>query len=246
MTLSPSRGAPNPRSSSPSRAARLRPALDDRRRRLDAGLRLARAGRRAAAQPGQLGAGQVAADPLLAWRPAPRARPAPRGSRRSRPRGRSPRPRSSSRIRVVTRSSTWRSWETSTSPPRCTARRSSSQAMASMSRWFVGSSRISSTSSPASPGGPTSTRARARATRLASPPDSVAVGSSRRPPRSRRSRIAAASQRPTGDVADRRPGERRVLVEHDDPASRDPDGRRRPRARRARRAGAAASTCRCR
>ncbi len=43
-------------------------------------------------------------------------------------------------MRVVTRSSTWRSWVTSTSPPRNSARRSSSHAMPSMSRWFVGSS----------------------------------------------------------------------------------------------------------
>ena len=40
--------------------------LDDRGRRRDAGLRLARACRRAAPQPGQLGPRQVAADPFLA------------------------------------------------------------------------------------------------------------------------------------------------------------------------------------
>ena len=133
---------------------------------------------------------------------------------------------------MVTRSSTWRSWVTSTSPPRCTARRSSSQAMASMSRWLVGSSRISRTSSPASPGGPTSTSARARATRLASPPDSVR--SPRRAGRPcRGGRGSAAASHPLADgVAHRGAGQRRLLVEHDDPgasaAPHDPGSRARP------------------
>ncbi len=214
--LSPRRGAPNPRSSSPTRAARSgRPSTIAVAVAMRAFGLLVRAGapRRSQASSWRARLRRTSAP---GRRPAPRARRAPRGSRRSRPRGRSPARGRAPGSASSTRSSTWRSWDTSTSPPRCTARRSSSQAMASMSRWFVGSSRISSTSSPASPGGPTSTRARARATRLVSPPDSVAVGSSRRPPRSRRSRVAAASHvRPvTSPIV--APGERRVLIEHDD------------------------------
>ena len=143
-------------------------------------------------------------------------RRAPRGRRRTRPRARARFPRSSSNVRVVTRSSTWRSWVTSTSPPRCAARCRSNHTMASMSRWFVGSSRISTTSVAASPNGPTSSSARASATRLVSPPDNVAVDSFSRPPRPSRSRIAAASHPVPSHLTDRRPAERRVLVEHHD------------------------------
>ena len=90
MTLSPSRARRTPRSSSPSRAAASgRPSTIAVAASMRALGLLVRAGA-PAPQPGQLGAGQVAADPLLAGRPAPPARRAPRGSRRSRRRGRSP------------------------------------------------------------------------------------------------------------------------------------------------------------
>jgi hypothetical protein len=76
---------------------------------------------------------------------------------------------------VANRSSTWRSWVTRTRPPRKPARRSSSQAMASMSRWLVGSSRISRSPSLDSP---TAASARARAVRLAWPPDKLRTSAS--------------------------------------------------------------------
>ena len=176
MTLSPSRGRAEAEVELALAGGRLGSALDDRRRRLDAapcGLRV-RAGA-PAAQPGQLGAGQVPADPLLARRPAPPARPGPPGSRRTRRRGRS-------RGRDRARGCGWSPGRARGGRGRPAAARRGGRpgaprasAMASMSRWFVGSSRISSTSSPASPGGPTSTSARASATRFVSPPDSVAV-----------------------------------------------------------------------
>ena len=96
--------------------------------------------RRAAATPARRGRGCAASSP----RPptAAPARPARRASSGSRRRGRSARPRSISSTLFVTRSSTWRSWVTSTSPPGNRASQSSSHAMPSRSRWLVGSSRI--------------------------------------------------------------------------------------------------------
>ncbi|CAB4605362.1 unannotated protein [freshwater metagenome] len=93
------------------------------------------------------------------------------------------RPRSSSSTSVVTRSRTWRSWVTISSPPRNAASRCSRNAIASRSRWFVGSSRISRSCSSAS--------RRASAVRLACPPDSPDVSASRRPPIPRRSSMAS-------------------------------------------------------
>ena len=105
------------------RGRRLGPPLDDRGGGGDARLGLARPGRRPATEPGQLAAGQVAADVLggdgllLACRPAVEVGGVPRATvlalcRRAGRRvpGRAPGPA------VVTRSSTWRSWVTSSEP----------------------------------------------------------------------------------------------------------------------------------
>ena len=91
--------------------------------------------------------------------------------------------------------------------------------MASMSRWFVGSSRISTTSSPASPGGADlDERLRPSATRLVSPPDSV--GDALVEAAAEAEAVEDRGRRPSPDPVtstDRRAGERRVLVEHHDP-----------------------------
>ena len=195
-------------------------------------------GRRTAAQPGELASGEVRAHLLggLGLLLAVGATGEVRGvaDPACQPAGtcRYAAPRSSSSTRVVTRSSTWRSWVTSTSPPRYAASHSSRNAIASRSRWLVGSSRISASYSP--------TSSRASATRLAWPPDSSSVGASSSVaharavehrlalPRRRRRRRGPCPAAARGSCRARRP------------AHHVPSGPRRPRARARRRASAAA------
>ena len=150
---------------------RLRTAREQRVGRVDARLRLRRARRRAAPQPRELAPGEVLAR-LLGGRGLRFAFDARREVRRvarpprafARERGGSVAPRSISSTLLVTRSSTWRSWVTRSSPPGNAASHSSRYAMASRSRWLVGSSRMSASHSRAS--------SAASATRFFCPPDS--------------------------------------------------------------------------
>ena len=142
----------------------------------------------------------------------------------------------------MTRSSTWRSWVTSTSPPRWAARRSSSQAMASMSRWLVGSSRMSRTSSarpadprrpgpgPAPPAWPRRPTAWPPARRAGRP----CPGGRAPPPPPSRCPTTSATVVPASCG---------VLVEHHDPGAAAPAHHARLGLVDARPAGAAASTC---
>src|SRR3954453_15863431 len=81
-----------------------------------------------------------------------------------------PRPRSSSRIQPATLSRKYRSCVTATTVPLYSARKRSSQATDSASRWFVGSSRSSRSGEERS--------SRQSATRRRSPPESVVTSRS--------------------------------------------------------------------
>ena len=144
--------------------ARLGLVGDQRVGRVDAEARLGRARRRAAAQPGELLAQQVATALLARGGDAARARPAPAPRPRSRRRTAGRAPSSTSHVRSQTASRNQRSCVTTTTAPRRAARWRASQSTPSRSRWFVGSSSSSSS-------GPSSS-SRASATRRRSPPES--------------------------------------------------------------------------
>ncbi|CAB5045785.1 unannotated protein [freshwater metagenome] len=97
-------------------------------------------------------------------------------------------PRSISNTRFVTRSRTWRSCVTIASPPGKRASVSSRKPIASRSKWFVGSSRIRQSHSPA--------RRRASATRFSCPPDNSRVSASVMSPMPNLSSIASPCQPP--------------------------------------------------
>ena len=135
--------------------ARLRLVGDQRVRGLDPELRLRRARRRAAAQPGELLAQQLPRGGPRAPPPAARARRARARRPRSRRRTGGRAPSATSHVAVQTASRNQRSWVTTSSEPRRAARWRASQSTPSTSRWFVGSSSSSSS-------GPSSSSARER------------------------------------------------------------------------------------
>ena len=134
-------------------------------------------------------------------------------------------------MRVVTRSSTWRSWVTSTRPPR-EAGEAVLQPGDGVEVEVVGGLVEDRAGRPRPPS-PTATSARARATRLAWPPDRVATSASSEAAHAEpvEHGLALPARRPT--AARTVPGgQRGRLVERRRPGRPGPGGPRRPRARR--------------